>query len=113
MGHTKFRELESIFEAENNYPDVAEKVVDGTWSVHRGYTKIRDTIHKQRNIEENKAKISEILSKVKRESLRERLEEKYLSDKADLSKISIKAVKKEIDKELGLHVDSAPLEQWK
>jgi len=113
MGHTKFGELESIFKEENNYPDIAEKVTDETWSVHRGYTKIRDTINKQKNIDEKKAKISEILSKVKREPLREKLEEKYLSDEADLSKTSIKDVKKDIDKELGLHVGPTDLEQWK
>jgi len=113
MGHTKFGELESIFEEEKNYPEAAEKVTDGTWSIHRGYTKIRDTIHKQKNLEEKKAKISEILSKVKRESLREKLEEKYLSDEADLSKTSIKDIKNEIDKELGLPVGSTDLEQWK
>ena len=113
MGHTKFEELESVFEAEDIYPDIAEKVADGTWSVHRGYTKIRDTIQKQKDIEEMKAKIANALSQVKRESLREKLEEKYLSDEADLSKTSIKDVKTEIDKELGLHVGPTDLEQWK
>jgi len=113
MGHTKFEELEAVFEAEDVYPDIAEKVDDGTWSVHRGYTKIRDTIQKQKDVEEMKAKIAEALSKVKRESLREKLEEKYLSDEADLSKISIKDVKTEIDKELGLLIGPPPLEQWK
>jgi len=66
MGHTKFEDLESIFESENLYPDIAEKVADGTWSVHRGYIKIRDTIQKQKDVEEMKAKISESLSKFKK-----------------------------------------------
>ncbi|GAH15649.1 unnamed protein product [marine sediment metagenome] len=113
MGHTKFGELESVFVSENFYPDIAEKVADGTWSVHRGYTKIRDTIKKQKDVAEMKSKISEILSKVKRDSLRENLEEKYLSDESDLSKTSIKDVKTEINKELGIPVGSTDLEQWK
>ncbi|GAH71076.1 unnamed protein product, partial [marine sediment metagenome] len=50
MGHTKFGELESVFEEEDIYPGIAEKVADGTWSVHRGYTKIRDTIKKQKDV---------------------------------------------------------------
>lgn len=113
MGHTKFRELESVFESENLYPDIAEKVANGTWSVHRGYAKSRDTIKKQKDVEEMKAKISEALSHVKRELLREKMEEIYLSDEADLSKTSIKDVKTEIDKKLGLPVDPTDLEQWK
>ncbi len=113
MGHTKFEELEKVFESENIYPDIAEKVADGTWSVHRGYAKIRETIQKQKDVENMKAKISEALSHVKRESLRETLEEKYLSDESDLSKTSIKDVKTEIDKELGIHVGPTDLEQWK
>ncbi len=112
MGHTKFGELESVFEAEDVYPDIAEKVADGTFSVHRGYTKIKDTIQKQKTIEDMKAKISEALSHVKRESLREKLEEKYLSDESDLSKTSIKDVKNEINHELGLPVGLNDEEQW-
>ena len=88
-------------------------MADGTWSVHRGYTKIRETIQKQKDVEDMKAKIAKALSHVKRESLREKLEEKYLSDEADLSKTSIKDVKTEINKELGLPVDPTDLEQWK
>lgn len=113
MGHTKFEELETVFEAENIYPDIAEKVADGTFSVHRGYTKIKDTIKKQKDVEEMKAKISEALSHVKRESLREKLEEKYLSDESDLSKTSIKDVKNEINKELGIPIGPNDEEQWK
>ena len=113
MGHTKFGELEFVFVSENVYPEIAEKVADRTWSVHRGYTKIRDTIQKQKDVEEMKSKISEILSKVKRESLREKLEEKYLLDESDLSKTSIKYVKTEINKELGIPVGPTDLEQWK
>ncbi len=113
MGHTKFGELESVFEAEDVYPEIAEKVTDGTWSVHKGYMKIKDTIQKQKDMVDMKAKISEALSHVKRESLREKLEEKYLSDESDLSKTSIKYVKKEIDHELGLPVFPNDEEQWK
>jgi len=112
MGHTKFGELESVFEEEDIYPDIAEKVADGTWSVHRGCTKIRDTIKKQKDVEKMKSKISEILTKVKRDSLREKLEEKYLSDESDLSKNSIKYVKTEINKELGIPFGPTDLEQW-
>ena len=113
MGHTKFGELESVFEAEDNYPDIAEKVADGTFSVHRGYTKIKDTILKQKDVADMKAKISEALSHVKRESLREKLEEKYLSDESDLSNTSIKYVENEIKKELGIPVGPNDIEQWK
>ncbi|GAH71074.1 unnamed protein product, partial [marine sediment metagenome] len=67
----------------------------------------------QKDVEKMKSKISEILSKVKRESLREKLEEKYLSDESDLSKTSIKYVKTEINKELGIPVGPIDLEQWK
>jgi len=30
MGHNKFEELESVFEVEDVYPEIAEKVADGT-----------------------------------------------------------------------------------
>lgn len=113
MGHTKFGELESVFESENLYPDIAEKVVDGTLSVHKGFTRIRNTIQKQKDIEEKKAKVAEEISKVKRDSLREKLEEKYLSEESDLSKTSVEDIKTEIKKELGLNVGPAPPEQWK
>jgi len=112
MGRSKFKELETVFESEDVYPDIAEKVADGTWSVHRGYTQIRGTIQKQKDVENMKAKVSELLSHIKRESLREMLEEKYLSDEADLSKTSIRDVKIEIDKELGLPVGPTDLKQW-
>ena len=112
MGHTKFRELESVFEAEDVYPDIAEKVADGTFSVHRGYTKIKDTIQKQKDVADMKAKISEALSHVKRESLREKLEEKYLSEEFELNNISLKDVKNEINHELGLPVGLNDEEQW-
>ena len=60
-----------------------------------------------------KAKIAKALSQVKRESLREKLEEKYLSDESDLSKTSIKDVKTEINKELGIPFGPTDEEQWK
>jgi len=113
MGHTKFGELESVFEAEDVYPDIAEKVDNGTWSVHRGFTRLRKRITRQKAEEEKKAQIAEEISKVKRASLREKLEEKYLSDESDLSKTSVEDVKTEIREELGLPVSPAPLEQWK
>ena len=113
MGHTKFGELETVFEAENVYPDIAEKVDDGTLSVHKGFTKLRNTIEKQKAEEEKRAKIAEEFSKVKRDSLREKLEEKYLSEESDLSKISVEDIKTEIKKELGFTVNPAPPEQWK
>jgi hypothetical protein len=113
MGHTKFGELEAVFEAENVYPDIAEKVDDGALSVHKGFTKLRNTIQKQKAEEEKRAKIAEELSKVKRAPLREKLEEKYLSEESDLSKTPVKDIKTEIKKELGFNVDPAPPEQWK
>jgi ParB family chromosome partitioning protein len=113
MGHTKFGELEAVFEAENVYPDIAEKVANGTLSAHKGFTRIRNTIQKQKAEEEKRAKISEEISKVKRDSLREKLEEKYLSEESNLSKTSVEDIKTEIKKELGFNVDPAPPEQWK
>ena len=113
MGHTKFRELESVFENENVYSDIAEKVDNGTWRVHKGFTKLRKMIMKQEAEEEKKAKIAEEISKVKSDSLREKLEGKYLSEESDLSKTSVEDVKNEIKEELGLPVGPSPLEQWK
>lgn len=113
MGHTKFEELEKVFEAEDVHPDIAEKVADGTWSVHRGFTALKKRIEKQKAEEEKRAQIAEEISKVKRDSLREKLEEKYLSEESDLSKTSVEDVKTEIRKELGLPVGQTHLERWK
>jgi len=68
-------------------------------------------IEKQKAEKEKKTQIAEEISKVKRASLREKLEEKYLSEESDISKTSIEDVKTEIKRELGLPVDPAHLEQ--
>jgi len=113
MGHTKFEELEAIFEANDAHNDIAEKVDSGVWSVHKGFTVLKNRIEKQKTEDEKRAHIAEEISKVKRASLREKLEEKYLSEESDLSKISVKDVKTEIKRELGLPVDPVSLKQWK
>ena len=68
----------------------------GAWSIHRGFTVLRKRIAKQKAEEKKRAKIPEEISKVKMGSLREKLEEKYLSEEYDMSKTSVEDVKTEI-----------------
>lgn len=100
MGWTKFSELEFVYENETKYPKIVQGLDKGDSSVHGAYGKIKKSIRDDMSFQDKKDLFVNTINRIKRQTLKEGLLNKYRLDK-NIKNTSIDKLNEEIRKALG------------